>query len=65
MLLAIAGMVKLEHEERAEEEKPLVAATMFGVTTPCIDMAREFLEGQGYEVQYSMLQELEVRLWKG
>ncbi len=48
--LAIAGMVKLEHEERAEEEKPLVAATMFGVTTPCIDMAREFLEGQGYEV---------------
>ncbi|WP_025640931.1 Tm-1-like ATP-binding domain-containing protein [Schnuerera ultunensis] len=48
--LAIAGMVKLEHEEKVEEKKPLVAATMFGVTTPCVDMAREYLEGQGYEV---------------
>ena len=23
---------------------------MFGVTTPCVDIAREFLEEQGYEV---------------
>ena len=32
------------------EEKPLVAATMFGVTTPCVTRARERLEELGYEV---------------
>ena len=30
--------------------KPLVAATMFGVTTPCVTTARERLEELGYEV---------------
>jgi uncharacterized protein (UPF0261 family) len=30
--------------------KPLVAATMFGVTTPCVTRARERLEELGYEV---------------
>jgi len=48
--LAIAGMVSLEHEESVREKRPLVAATMFGVTTPCVDMAREYLEEKGYEV---------------
>lgn len=47
---AIAGMVNSKHEEVAAEKKPLIAATMFGVTTPCVDMAREYLESQGYEV---------------
>ena len=32
------------------ETKPLVAATMFGVTTPCVTRARERLEELGYEV---------------
>jgi len=32
------------------EEKPLVAATMFGVTTPCVTKARQILEDNGYEV---------------
>ena len=32
------------------EQKPLVAATMFGVTTPCVTRAREQLEELGYEV---------------
>jgi uncharacterized protein (UPF0261 family) len=32
------------------EAKPLVAATMFGVTTPCVTRARERLEELGYEV---------------
>ena len=32
------------------DEKPLVAATMFGVTTPCVTTARERLEELGYEV---------------
>ena len=30
------------------EAKPLVAATMFGVTTPCVTRARERLEELGY-----------------
>ena len=30
--------------------KPLIGATMFGVTTPCVTAAREILEERGYEV---------------
>jgi uncharacterized protein (UPF0261 family) len=45
---AIAGMVTGEVPEL--EAKPLVAATMFGVTTPCVTRARERLEELGYEV---------------
>jgi len=30
--------------------KPLIGATMFGVTTPCVTKAREWLEERGYEV---------------
>jgi uncharacterized protein (UPF0261 family) len=45
---AIAGMAKVQIEER--EGKPLVGATMFGVTTPCVTRARERLEELGYEV---------------
>ncbi|MEV4069116.1 Tm-1-like ATP-binding domain-containing protein [Nonomuraea fuscirosea] len=33
-----------------EGERPLVAATMFGVTTPAVDAARARLEELGYEV---------------
>ncbi|MBG9795895.1 hypothetical protein ABD76_27045 [Paenibacillus dendritiformis] len=47
--LAIAGMLKFE-VEHAVEKKPLIAATMFGLTTPCVNQAREYLEQQGYEV---------------
>ena len=46
---AIAGMVKTD-AEKATEEKPLIAATMFGNTTPCVDLAREKMEAAGYEV---------------
>jgi uncharacterized protein (UPF0261 family) len=45
---AIAGMAKVRVEERLG--KPLVGATMFGVTTPCVTRARERLEELGYEV---------------
>lgn len=31
-------------------DKPLIAASMFGVTTPCVMRAREVLEAAGYEV---------------
>jgi uncharacterized protein (UPF0261 family) len=45
---AIAGMAKATVPPVAD--KPLVAATMFGVTTPCVTRARERLEELGYEV---------------
>jgi uncharacterized protein (UPF0261 family) len=45
---AIAGMVGAAGPEL--DGKPLVAATMFGVTTPCVTTARERLEELGYEV---------------
>ena len=31
-------------------DRPLIAATMFGVTTPCVTAARERLEAAGYDV---------------
>jgi uncharacterized protein (UPF0261 family) len=31
-------------------DKPVIAATMFGVTTPCVEAARKVLEAAGYEV---------------
>ena len=46
---AIVGMVNAE-TPTATEDKPLIAATMFGVTTPCVTKAREILETAGYEV---------------
>ncbi|GGG03742.1 Tm-1-like ATP-binding domain-containing protein [Paenibacillus aceti] len=46
---AIAGMVQFESAP-PQDKKPLIAATMFGVTTPSVDFAREYLEEQGYEV---------------
>ena len=51
-VLAIAGMVGLRDRlaPETEEEKPLIAATMFGVTTPCVDHAKDCLEKNGYEV---------------
>ncbi len=46
---AIVGMVNAE-APAATADKPLIAATMFGVTTPCVTKAREILEAAGYEV---------------
>jgi uncharacterized protein (UPF0261 family) len=45
---AIVGMVNAEVP--SAEDKPLIGATMFGVTTPCVTKARELLEDAGYEV---------------
>ncbi|MCY3742458.1 MAG: Tm-1-like ATP-binding domain-containing protein [Candidatus Poribacteria bacterium] len=47
---AIVGMVSTEAPAAAAADKPLIAATMFGVTTPCVTKAREILEAAGYEV---------------
>jgi uncharacterized protein (UPF0261 family) len=46
---ALAGMAKA-HVPALGEERPLVVASMFGVTTPCVTSARERLEELGYEV---------------
>jgi uncharacterized protein (UPF0261 family) len=46
---AIAAMAAVEHPEGADA-KPLIGATMFGVTTPAVTLARERLEELGYEV---------------
>jgi uncharacterized protein (UPF0261 family) len=46
---AIAGMVKIEHRE-CSDAKPMIAATMFGVTTAGVTKAREIIEKAGYEV---------------
>jgi uncharacterized protein (UPF0261 family) len=48
-----AGMIAGAAKARVPElgaAKPLVGATMFGVTTPCVTRARERLEELGYEV---------------
>jgi len=48
---AMAGMVTLNSaSDERTDDKPLIAATMFGVTTPCIEQARSVLERAGYEV---------------
>lgn len=46
---AIVGMVA-NAEEEVVDDKPLIGTTMFGVTTPCVTAAREYLESKGYEV---------------
>jgi uncharacterized protein (UPF0261 family) len=46
---AAAGMARSQGPQ-AEAEKPLVGATMFGVTTPSVTEARKRLEDLGYEV---------------
>jgi uncharacterized protein (UPF0261 family) len=37
-------------DAQATPDRPLIAATMFGVTTPCVTRARQKLEAAGYEV---------------
>lgn len=48
---SIAGMART-HESFSSrlERKPVIGATMFGVTTPCVTVARQRLESLGYEV---------------
>jgi uncharacterized protein (UPF0261 family) len=47
---AIAGLVTYPGPAPQPEDRPLVAATMFGVTTICVERARETLERAGCEV---------------
>jgi uncharacterized protein (UPF0261 family) len=45
---AICGMVEARIE--AGDARPLIAASMFGNTTDCVNVAKEVLEAAGYEV---------------
>ena len=56
-VMAVAGMVG--YADRLPEpgadggdndERPMIAATMFGVTTPCVTQAKKLLEEAGYQV---------------
>lgn len=47
---AMAGMVRFAAPTVESDGRPLIAATMFGVTTPCVQHARTILEAAGYEV---------------
>jgi uncharacterized protein (UPF0261 family) len=47
---AMAGMARGRMPKPGRAERPLVAATMFGVTTPCVERAKQRLEEAGYEV---------------
>ncbi|MGH7471870.1 MAG: Tm-1-like ATP-binding domain-containing protein, partial [Longimicrobiales bacterium] len=45
---AVCGM--LEQPVPSGQDRPVIAATMFGVTTPCVERVRAQLEQAGYEV---------------
>ena len=45
---AVSGMS--ETEVPARRDRPLIAASMFGNTTACVDRARQHLEAAGFEV---------------
>ena len=49
---AMAGMIGCENTLAEDdcEKKPAIAATMYGVTTPCVTRARKLLEENGFEV---------------
>jgi uncharacterized protein (UPF0261 family) len=47
---ALSGMVIGVDKGPKVESKPMIAATMFGVTTPCVTKTREILEEKGYDV---------------
>lgn len=46
---AVVGMVQ-NRKKLESDGKPLLAATMFGVTTPCVKAAEDYLHEQGYDV---------------
>ncbi len=49
-IAAMAGAHTARGQQPEADERPLVAASMFGVTTPAVDAARQRLEQLGYEV---------------
>ncbi|QGH35989.1 UPF0261 family protein [Gracilibacillus salitolerans] len=47
---ALSGMIQGSDKGPKVDSKPMIAATMFGVTTPCVTKTREILEAKGYDV---------------
>jgi uncharacterized protein (UPF0261 family) len=47
---AISGMVMSEAANNVQQDRPLIAASMFGNTTQCVDRSRAELEKEGFEV---------------
>jgi uncharacterized protein (UPF0261 family) len=48
---AMIGMVTSKPQASTHEpDKPLITATMFGVTTPCVEEAKKQMEASGFEV---------------
>ena len=47
---AMIGLVQNHKPVAQDSDRPLIAATMFGVTTPCVLHAKEILEQAGCEV---------------
>lgn len=49
---AMAGMARSGQSSvvSGQSERQLIAATMFGVTTPCVEAARQVMEQRGHEV---------------
>ncbi len=50
MLGMLEAFAAAAEEERGRERRPVVAVTMFGNTTPCVDRCRALLEADGFEV---------------
>lgn len=46
---AVCGMVQ-QGAVSLKERRPVIGATMYGVTTKCVDMIREYLDEAGYEL---------------
>ena len=47
---AMLGMVRDRVPVASSDDRPIVTATMFGVTTPCVEAARAVCERAGFEV---------------
>lgn len=47
---AICGMVESAPTAAPTSDKPIIVASQFGNTTPCVERARKILEAAGYEV---------------
>lgn len=46
---AMAGIVRQPARPHPDQDRPLLCASMFGVTTPCVEAARQTLEKAGWE----------------
>jgi uncharacterized protein (UPF0261 family) len=47
---AICGMVEVDVSQSSGDKKPVIAASMYGVTTPCVSACMADLKAEGYEV---------------